>query len=129
MNSKVLIIGGGVIGLSLARELHKKGAGRITVVDRGPIGREAAWAAAGMLAPNIETDTSDDFHRFGIESLELYPGFAEALLEETGVDIELERSGTRGAAIGDKSIEIQHRVCLRAGIPRVRVKRFKLRWG
>jgi len=101
MNSKVLIIGGGVIGLSLARELHKKGAGRITIVDRGPIGREASWAAAGMLAPNIETDTSDDFHRFGIESLELYPGFAEALLEETGVDIELERSGTLRLAFNE----------------------------
>src|SRR5215203_4415837 len=94
MNSEILIIGGGVIGLSIARELHKNGRQRITVVDRGRIGGEASWAAAGMLAPNIETDTSEDFHRFGIESLELYPRFAAELLEETGVDIELDRSGT-----------------------------------
>ncbi|MEO8573993.1 MAG: glycine oxidase ThiO [Pyrinomonadaceae bacterium] len=94
MNSEVLIIGGGVIGLSIARDLQKKGAGRITIVDRGPIGAEASWAAAGMLAPNIETDTSEDFHRFGIESLELYPDFSAALLDETGIDIELDRSGT-----------------------------------
>ncbi|HUR99158.1 MAG TPA: glycine oxidase ThiO [Pyrinomonadaceae bacterium] len=94
MNSEVLIIGGGVIGLSIARALHKKGAGRITVVDRGSIGGEASWAAAGMLAPNIETDASESFHRFGIESLQLYPDFAAALLEETGIDIELDRSGT-----------------------------------
>jgi glycine oxidase len=96
MNSSqdVLIIGGGVIGLSIARDLHKKGAGPITIVDRGLIGGEASWAAAGMLAPNIETDTSEGFHRFGIESLELYPNFAAELLEETGVDIELDRSGT-----------------------------------
>lgn len=94
MNSEVLIIGGGVIGLSIARELYKKGAGRITIVDRGPIGGEASWAAAGMLAPNIETDTSYDFHRFGTESLELYPSFSDALLEETGMGIELNRSGT-----------------------------------
>jgi glycine oxidase len=94
MNSEVLIIGGGVIGLTIARELHKKGAGRITIIDRGPIGSEASWAAAGMLAPNIETDTSDDFHRFGTESLELYPDLSASLLEETGVDVELDRSGT-----------------------------------
>ena len=94
MNQEVLIIGGGVIGLSIARELHRKGVRQITIVDRGAMGRQASWAAAGMLAPNIETDTHPEFHRFGIESLELYPRFSEALLEETGIDIELERSGT-----------------------------------
>lgn len=93
MSPEVLIIGGGVIGLSIARELHKNGVVRITVIDRGAIGAEASWAAAGMLAPNIETDTSEDFHRFGIESLELYPDFTAELLDETGVDIELDRSG------------------------------------
>jgi glycine oxidase len=94
MNSDILIIGGGVIGLSIARELHNKGVRRISIVDRGAAGHEASWAAAGMLAPNIETDTREDFHRFGIESLESYPNFAAGLLEETGVDIELDQSGT-----------------------------------
>lgn len=94
MNQDVLIIGGGVIGLSIARELHRQGVRQITIVDRGAMGREASWAAAGMLAPNIETDTHPEFHRFGIESLELYPKFSEALLEETGIDIELDRAGT-----------------------------------
>lgn len=101
MNTDVLIIGGGVIGLSIARELYKKGERRITVIDRGPIGREASWAAAGMLAPNVETDTSDDFHRFGTESLELYPNLASELLEETGVDIELDQSGTLSLAFNE----------------------------
>src|SRR5688572_1780477 len=94
MNTEVLIIGGGVIGLTIARELRKKGVGRIAVVDRGPLGSEASWAAAGMLAPNIEVDHVDFFHRFCTESLGLYPGFAESLKEETGIDIELDRSGT-----------------------------------
>jgi glycine oxidase len=107
MNSEVLIIGGGVIGLSIARELQKKGAERITIVDRGPIGREASWAAAGMLAPNIETDSDEDFHKFGIESLDLYPKFAAELLDETGIDIELDRSGTLCVAFSeDESIEL-----------------------
>ena len=49
MSSDFVIIGGGVIGLSIARDLHKRGAGSITIVDRGRIGAEASWAAAGML--------------------------------------------------------------------------------
>jgi glycine/D-amino acid oxidase-like deaminating enzyme len=68
MNSEVLIIGGGVIGLSIARELQKKGAERITIVDRGPSAR-SFMGAAGMLAPNIETDSDESFHKFGSESL------------------------------------------------------------
>src|SRR5687768_16014708 len=101
MNQEILIIGGGVIGLSLARELHRRGMRSITIVDRGPIGCEASWAAAGMLAPNIEAETDTDFHRFGIESLEIYPDFSDALLEDTGIDIELDRSGTLCLAFDD----------------------------
>lgn len=96
-----MIIGGGVIGLSIARELHKKGVKRITIADRGRIGGEASWAAAGMLSPNIETDSSVDFHQFGVESLALYPGFSESLLDETGIDIELDRSGTLSVAFNE----------------------------
>lgn len=89
-----LIIGGGVIGLSIARELRKGGAGSVTIIDRGPIGGEASWAAAGMLSPNAETHRDDAFFRFCTESNGLYPAFASELLEETDVDIELDRSGT-----------------------------------
>jgi glycine oxidase len=97
----VLIVGAGVIGLTLARELRTRGVSRITIVDRGPVGREASWAAAGMLAPNIEIDSNPKFHRFGIESLALYPAFADGLLDETGINIELDRTGTLCLAFND----------------------------
>ena len=61
MNSDVLIIGGGVIGLAIARELHKKQVGKITILERGKVGKEASHAAAGMLAPHAETEKKDDF--------------------------------------------------------------------
>ena len=92
--SDVLVIGGGVIGLSIARELHRKGVGTITILERGSVGREASYAAAGMLAPNTENDTHDDFYDLCAASCSMYPAFAAELLAETGVAIELERSGT-----------------------------------
>jgi len=102
MELEVLIIGGGIIGLSIARELFTQGVKQLTIVDRGPLGAEASWAAAGMLAPNIESDTNSDFHRFGTESLRLYPDLADSLRDETGIDIELDRSGTFRVAFDEK---------------------------
>lgn len=94
-NPDILIVGGGVIGLSLARELKTRGAARIVVLERNPAcGQESSSAAAGMLAPQAEADAPDDFFRLCAASRDLYPQFAENLLAETGIDIELERAGT-----------------------------------
>lgn len=102
MNSEVLIIGGGVIGLAIARALHRKSVGKITILERGKTGSEASHAAAGMLAPNAETDTAGIFTDFCISSLNLYEDFAAQLFAETGVDIELDRSGTLYLAFTEK---------------------------
>src|SRR5690348_13470988 len=69
----VLILGGGVIGLSTARELHKVGVKNITVVERGMCGREATWAAAGMLSPQAETDETGAFFDLCSRSRDMYP--------------------------------------------------------
>lgn len=93
-SSDVLIIGGGIVGLATARELHKKGVSNITILERGAVGKEASHAAAGMLAPNAETEQADDFFRFCSESNKLYPAFAAELFDETDIDIELDKQGT-----------------------------------
>ena len=106
----VLIIGGGVIGLSIARQLRKKGAKKITVLERGVAGREASYAAAGMLAPQAETEEINDFFRLCAESNILYRSVAAELFDETGVDIELDRNGTLYLAFTDEDVkEIRHR--------------------
>lgn len=94
MESEVIIIGGGVIGLAIARSLHQKGVRKIKILERGTIGKESSFAAAGMLAPQSETDQVDDFFRLCIESNEMYPRFANDLYDETGIDVELDQSGT-----------------------------------
>lgn len=105
MNSEILIIGGGVIGLSMARALHKKGLRRITILERGFVGKESSYAAAGMLAPQAETDKIDDFFRLCSQSNQLYPQFAAELFDETDVDIELDRVGTLYLAFNDEDVE------------------------
>lgn len=118
-SSNVLIIGGGVIGLSIARELHKGGVRRITIVERGRVGNEASYAAAGMLAPNAEATSADEFFRFCRDSCGLFPVLADELFEETGIAIELDRSGTLYAAFTEEDsaeLEEKHRWQLEAGM-------------
>lgn len=104
MNSEVLIIGGGVIGLGIARELHLRGIREITVLEKGVCGEESSWAAAGMLGPQAEADEAGPFFDLCIGSRDLYPTFADDLLAETGIDIELDRSGTLYAAFTDEDV-------------------------
>ena len=106
----ILIVGGGVIGLSIARELNRRGATKICVVDAGVCGGEASWAAGGMLSPQAEVDETGSFFDLCSRSRDLYPSFAEDLLEETGVDIELDRAGTLYLAFAeDDSQKVRER--------------------
>jgi len=90
----VVIIGGGVIGLSIARQLALRGLRNVTVIERGEFGKEASWAAGGILAPQVEADRADDFFELARASRDLYPAFARALQDETGIDVQLEQTGT-----------------------------------
>ena len=87
-----LIIGGGVIGLSLAYQLARDGA-RVRVIDRGETGREASWAGAGMLPPAKLRPTDDPYQQLAGLAIELQPQWAAMLREETGLDNGYRRTG------------------------------------
>lgn len=97
----VVVVGGGVIGLSVARALAHKGVGKVVIVERGQLGKEASFAAAGMLAPQAEANEADDFFKLCCRSRDLYPTFASELLAETGIDIELDQTGTLYCAFNE----------------------------
>lgn len=108
--ANVVIVGGGVIGLSIARELARRGVHDMVVCDKGELGKEASWAAGGILAPEVEADCADEFFKLACASRDLYPEFAQALREETGIDIELETTGTlRVAFTEQEEIELRQR--------------------
>jgi glycine oxidase len=92
-NQDVVIVGGGVIGLSIAYALARAGVAA-TVLDRGALGREASWAGAGLIPPSAERATAVDAPAaLRSWSARLYPEWSAALRDETGIDNGYRRSG------------------------------------
>lgn len=88
----VAIVGGGVIGLSTALELATEKL-RVVVFDRQQPGREASWAAAGMLSPAPDSPRDLPLVPLSRESLRIYPEFVAAVEEYSGKSTEYARQG------------------------------------
>jgi glycine oxidase len=81
----VLIVGGGVIGLTTALCLADKGLS-ISLLDRQATGQEASWAGAGMLPPGNLQNAATSEARLRAYSHSLWAGLSQRLLEQTGID-------------------------------------------
>jgi glycine oxidase len=90
--SRILVIGGGIIGLLTARELVEAGAA-VTLIEMGETGRESSWAGGGILSPLYPWRYPEAVTSLATWSQAAYPALAEALIEETGLDPELTVNG------------------------------------
>lgn len=88
----VLVVGGGVVGLSIAYELSRRGS-RVQVVDQGPLGREASWAGAGMLPPGRLRHASHPEAQLRGLACELWPDWVAAIREDSRQDSGYWRCG------------------------------------
>lgn len=86
------IVGGGINGLLLARELAAAGA-RVTVIERTAFGREASWAGGGIVSPLYPWRYPAAITALASWAQDYYPVLCDALLAETGLDAELSGSG------------------------------------
>lgn len=92
LNSDFIVIGAGIIGLTTAHELRRRGAS-VTVLEKGEVGREASWAGGGILATLPPWEYSRSLTELANASARMYPPLVEELIFETGIDPEYERSG------------------------------------
>ncbi len=97
MSADVVIVGGGVIGLTTAYELAGRGR-RVTLLDQQQPGCEASWAGAGILPPALPGDPSHPLAAMCRATNELWPGLSADLRETTGIDNGFRRSGGIGVS-------------------------------
>ncbi|TDJ04199.1 MAG: glycine oxidase ThiO [Deltaproteobacteria bacterium] len=88
----VVVVGGGVIGCSVAFALSRMGAS-VVVVERDRVGAHASRAAAGMLAPITESPDEGAGFQLGLESLDLFPSLIAEIRELSGIDPRYLESG------------------------------------
>jgi glycine oxidase len=81
----VLIVGGGVIGLTTAYYLVRHGAA-VSILDQSDLGRQASWAGAGIIPPGDPDHAPTAFDRLRGLSARLYPELSQDLRTRTGVD-------------------------------------------
>ena len=112
----VVIVGGGIIGGSIAFELAQRKL-RVAVLDRQELMHEASWAAAGMLSPAPDCPAAIPLVPLGRPSLAQYPKFVDAVEDASGL-----RSGYRTVGAlevichGDAERELSTLVALQRGL-------------
>ena len=94
----VVIVGGGVIGCALARELAGRGAA-VKVIEKTQPGSEASGAAAGLLAPQAEGIARGPFFDLALESRRLYAAWTAALEQESESGVGYRRAGILRCAL------------------------------
>ncbi len=88
----VLIIGGGVVGLSIALELAECNL-TVRVIDRARVGQEASWAGAGMIPPGEIHFENESYRKMARLSSQMWPAISEKIRERTGIDNEYHTCG------------------------------------
>jgi glycine oxidase len=82
---EVLIIGGGVIGLTAAYFLAREKV-QVEIVDKGDFGQEASWAGAGILSPGDVAQARTPADRLRALGSSIFPSLSAELREQTGID-------------------------------------------
>ena len=92
MAVNVLVVGGGIIGLTAA---HHLAAARLSVevIDQATPGRQASWAGAGILPPGYPAFATTPVDKLRAVTTRMFAAYSERLLADTGIDNGYTRSG------------------------------------
>lgn len=101
--SRILIIGGGAIGLSVAYHLAKRGADEVTLLERNKLTSGTSWHAAGIIGPLRATP---NMTRLAMAALDIFP----QLEDETGMSTGYIRTGGYWLARETARLDELHRI-------------------
>jgi glycine oxidase len=111
-----VIVGGGIIGGSIAFDLGRRGL-RVAILDRREPMREASWAAAGMLSPAPDCPTAIPLVPLARASLALYAEFVRNVEEASGLEANYRTGGAVEAICrGEAERELSTLVALHRGL-------------
>ncbi|MCB4756192.1 MAG: glycine oxidase ThiO [Elusimicrobia bacterium] len=99
-----IIIGGGIIGLSTAYELSKRGT-RVLLIERNHLGFGASGSSAAMLECQVDAHRGEPFFTLARASNDLFPALHKDILRLTGIDFQYEKSGILQVAITEDDAE------------------------
>ncbi|MGG0247473.1 glycine oxidase ThiO [Peribacillus frigoritolerans] len=105
MNSiyDAIIVGGGVIGGSIAFQLAKRGK-KVLLLEKDRLASKASSAAAGMLGAQSELDPDNPLFTLASRSRAMFPALAEELKDISGIDIELVNKGMYKVALSSDQV-------------------------
>ncbi|CAB1275151.1 glycine oxidase ThiO [Candidatus Nitrosacidococcus tergens] len=92
MDQEIIIIGGGIIGMLTARELHFNGF-KVTLLEKGQLGYESSWAGGGILSPIYPWHEPNSVNQLVAWSQQHYQTLCQIVREESGVDSEWAQCG------------------------------------
>jgi glycine oxidase len=104
----VIVVGGGIIGCAVARELAARGA-RVRIFEARTVASGATQASAGILAPYIEGHERGALFELALRSLAMYDDFVARTAEGAALDIDYRRCGSLEVAADDVAAETLRR--------------------
>ncbi|WP_052353724.1 glycine oxidase ThiO [Neobacillus jeddahensis] len=106
----VAIIGGGIIGSSIAFQLAKRGR-KVVILEKDRVACQASSAAAGMLAAQAELEEDGHLFQLALKSQAMFASLSTELVEYSGIDIELVNKGmTKIAETEEIALDIKKQV-------------------
>lgn len=97
----VAVVGGGVVGLSVAYGLAGRGLS-ITLLDEGDVAFRASRGNFALVWVQGKGVDLPDYARWTLRSARAWRGFAEDLAAETGIDVALEQNGGLTACLHER---------------------------
>ena len=103
-HARVVVIGGGVVGVSTLYHLTKKGWSDVMLLERTELTAGSTWHAAGLLPLFNMSYTVGQLHKY---SVDLY----KRLPEETGQDVSFHVTGNLRLATSRDRMDEYHKYC------------------